>query len=119
MKNDYIRHYWLGFLVAAVGIAWLIWLWRKKIEVTPKPLYITGRTAAYPLTPRTPKPTTPKVDDLSLIQGIGPAYAKRLNEAGIKTFADLASADPEHLREVTGVSRWDPNDWITQAGERA
>src|SRR5260221_4164211 len=34
-----------------------------------------------------------KADDLTIIEGIGPAYAKALNALGIRTFGDLAQQD--------------------------
>ncbi len=115
MNNDHIRYYWLGFIVTAVGIGWLIWLWRKQREVMPKPLFISGRTAAYRMPADAEKVEEPDPDDLALIKGIGPAYARRLNESGINTFARLAETDPDDLQEITGVARWDPNMWIEQA----
>jgi predicted flap endonuclease-1-like 5' DNA nuclease len=115
MSDDHIRNYWLGFIVAVVGVSWLIWLWRKQREVMPKPLYVSGRTAAYPK-PAVVEPSEPQEpDDMELLQGIGPAYARRLNEAGITTFAQLAEADPDEIREITAVTRWDPQEWIDEA----
>lgn len=35
-------------------------------------------------------------DDLTEVKGIGPAAAKKLNEAGIFTFAELAASDHKH-----------------------
>jgi hypothetical protein len=119
MKNDHIRYYWLGFIAAAAGIGWLIWLWRKQIEVTPKPLYISGRTTAYPMSAEIPEVPEKSEDNLSAIQGIGPAYASRLNDSGITTFSQLAAADTESLIEITGVTRWNPEDWKDQAREMA
>ena len=115
MSDDHIRNYWLGFVVAAVGVSWLIWLWRKQREVTPRPLYISGRTVAYPISAdvEPDKPQGP--DDLESIQGIGPTYARRLNDSGITTFAQLAEAHPGDLREITGVTRWNPKEWIIRA----
>jgi predicted flap endonuclease-1-like 5' DNA nuclease len=56
-------------------------------------------------------------DNLTRINGIGPTFARRLNEAGIYSFAALAAATPEHIREVTKVANWqaDPADWIVAA----
>lgn len=119
MKNDHIRYYWFGFIAAAAGIGWLIWLWRKQIEVTPKPLYISGRTAAYPISAEIPEVPEKSEDNLSAIQGIGPAYASRLNDSGITTFSQLAAADTEILIEITGVTRWNPEDWKAQARDMA
>jgi large subunit ribosomal protein L21 len=58
-----------------------------------------------------------KADDLTVINGIGPTFAKRLQAAGITTFQALASASPEHIKEVTKLADWqaDPADWIAAA----
>ncbi len=64
-------------------------------------------------------------DDLTAIRGIGAATQMRLNAAGIKSYAQLADADPEDVRQAlnkrqenTKVERWisqarelTPNDW--------
>ncbi len=42
------------------------------------------------------------VDDLSAIQGIGITIQNRLNRAGIMTYAQLAEAKPEQVREALG-----------------
>jgi predicted flap endonuclease-1-like 5' DNA nuclease len=59
----------------------------------------------------------PAQDDLSEIKGIGPVYAAKLEALGIRTFADLAGADPAKLAE-----EFDPRaaveDWITEAKDR-
>ncbi|MBS0122528.1 50S ribosomal protein L21 [Thetidibacter halocola] len=49
-------------------------------------------------------------DDLTQITGVGPAAAKKLNEAGITTFAQLAAVDPETF-EATKVKP----EWVDQA----
>ncbi len=41
-----------------------------------------------------------ETDDLTKIEGIGPKIAEVLNNAGIKTFADLASAKDEEVQEL-------------------
>ena len=115
MSDDNVRNYWLGFIVAVVGVTWLIWLWRKQREVMPRPLVVSSRAEPYSMqkTVEPVKPETP--DDLESIQGIGPAYARRLNDAGILTFAELAKADPDNLRQITATTRWDPQNWIDEA----
>ena len=61
-------------------------------------------------------------DDLKVINGIGPAYERRLNDAGIHTFAALAQQSPEELRSITGLKAWQaalPEKWIAEAGTLA
>ena len=63
-------------------------------------------------------PDTAIADRLQDINGIGQVYAKRLNEAGIRTFADLAAATPQKLTEILKPQEWQTLDfdaWIRQA----
>ncbi len=53
-------------------------------------------------------------DDLTQITGVGPAAAKKLNEAGITTFAQLAAVDADTF-EATKVKP----EWVEQAKELA
>jgi large subunit ribosomal protein L17 len=69
---------------------------KKKAEVT------TDAKAEVVETKAAPKKD--KADDLKLIEGIGPKGAEVLNEAGIVTFADLANAAPEKLKEILEAS---------------
>ncbi len=66
-----------------------------------------------------PPPETAGEDDLTEIVGIGPAYARRLAEHGITTFAALAGADPDETAEVIRVSPDQVADWSKQARARA
>ena len=61
------------------------------------------------------------VDDLAAIEGIGIVMQDRLNRAGIRNYAQLAEAKPEHLREALGkLSRGAKIEaWISQAQELA
>jgi predicted flap endonuclease-1-like 5' DNA nuclease len=55
---------------------------------------------------------------LQIIRGIGPTYAKRLHEMGIHTFADLAQQTPEKLAEIVKLRSWQqqsPAAWIEEA----
>lgn len=57
-------------------------------------------------------------DDLVEIEGIGPKTAGVLREAGIQTFAQLAAADVEHLKEIVrnaNLLSADPGTWPEQA----
>ena len=61
-----------------------------------------------------------KGDDLRKIEGIGPKTAEHLNNGGINSFADMAEAPVERLREILEAagSRYksiDPTSWPVQA----
>jgi predicted flap endonuclease-1-like 5' DNA nuclease len=60
----------------------------------------------------TQRPTTPipapviirsTKDNLQDIHGIGPVFSKRLNEAGIHTFEQLAQLTPKDMEETLGT----------------
>ena len=65
----------------------------------------------------------PAQDPLEQIRGIGPVFARRLNEVGIFTFADLATQTPEQLRTRMGAVHanrlFNPQAWIDEARQRA
>ncbi len=63
-------------------------------------------------------------DDLTKLNGVGPAYAKKLAEAGVTTFAQVAAwteADLERLDgEIAGLkAKAESGEWIAQAKELA
>jgi len=62
-------------------------------------------------------------DNLQAIRGIGPVISKRLNDAGIYTFEELAQLTPEELEEILGalIKRFFPGEdkMISQAKEFA
>ena len=71
--------------------------------------------------PSEPQVAAPETDPLIDINGIGPGTQQRLFDAGIKTFAQLASMDPDTLREIAGAAvtrRYNVEDWIEEARQR-
>lgn len=59
-----------------------------------------------------------KEDDLTILEGIGPKVAAILKEAGISTFAQLASSDPARVEAILRQAKLqmlDPRGWIEQA----
>lgn len=55
---------------------------------------------------------------LQIVNGIGPAYARRLQEAGISTLADLAQQEPAQVAEIVKLKPWQnaaPQNWIAEA----
>jgi len=60
------------------------------------------------------------VEDLKIIEGIGPKLEKLLKDAGITNWNDLAKSDVKHLKEILikGGSKYrihDPSTWPMQA----
>ncbi len=71
-----------------------------------------------------PKPKAagkaPKLDDLKIIEGVGPKIEQLLKDGGIDTWAALASADVDRIKEILNEagSRYqmhDPTTWPAQA----
>ncbi len=61
---------------------------------------------------------TVEPDDLTKVEGIGPKISEVLGNAGIKTFADLAGADVEKIKEILAaenLQRHIPDTWPKQA----
>ena len=60
-------------------------------------------------------------DDLSLLSGVGPVLVKKLNEAGITTFRQIAELTPEQAKELDEKlslrGRIEREEWIEQAKE--
>ena len=58
-------------------------------------------------------------DDLTMIEGIGPSYARALNSIGIRNFSELAGQSPSNLsKRLDGrvsAARIRNQDWIGQA----
>jgi len=130
MKQKKIAYFWIGFIVSTAVTTWLYWLWRKSRVVTPIPLIISRSETYQPVvkavyagvamadaTVEEAHVIVARPDELEEISGIGPATARRLNDAGVYTYKQLANLSPEQLQEISGTNRWDPNDWIKQANE--
>ena len=136
MLRRMMKVFTLVLMFALLG-AWLYWLRKRgkvtvpvpapqrrtprivlKIETTP-----TDESSAQPVAdaveipePEMPEPTPP--DDLKRIEGIGPKIASLLQDAGITTFAQLAAADVERLREILDAVNLriaNPTTWPEQA----
>ena len=97
-----------------------------ELQLQPKSLETKSvqRSAlpAAPVEASAPAQVAPEKDDLKKIRGIGPAIEKRLNQAGIQTFAALAQLNKKDLEAILGsqVNRLqDENDLIAQAKKLA
>lgn len=77
---------------------------------------------AVPVEAPAPAVRTSEKDDLKIIRGIGPAIERKLNSAGIHTFAALAQLSMAELESILGnqVKRLqNENDLIAQAKQLA
>jgi len=66
------------------------------------------------------KEKAPKLDDLKIIEGVGPKIETLLKEGGISTWAELAAASEDRLKEILDAAgpRYqihDPSTWPAQA----
>jgi predicted flap endonuclease-1-like 5' DNA nuclease len=67
-------------------------------ESAPKPAAESVPKPAAASAPK-PAPASDRPDDLTVIKGIGPVVQQKLHALGIRTFDDLAAANPETLAE--------------------
>ncbi len=127
--------FWTGLLLGSL-LAVAFWYWQKStsaeegaLEVLDRLAAAEGRlktareqmAAAAPVAPPAAAPPAPAAvetapDDLRQIEGIGPTYARRLHDAGIRTFAALASLSPRQVMELAGMRSQDTAvSWIAAA----
>jgi large subunit ribosomal protein L21 len=68
-------------------------------------------------------PAAAGADDLKLLSGVGPALEKKLHEAGVTTFAQIAAWGPAEIEEfdekLSFKGRIERENWIEQAKELA
>jgi predicted flap endonuclease-1-like 5' DNA nuclease len=82
----------------------------------------TVAVSSSPAEAPTPEQPASQKDDLKMIKGIGPAIEKKLNSAGIHTYAALAALSQQQLEEILGnqLKRLkDEKDLIAQAKKLA
>jgi large subunit ribosomal protein L21 len=120
MKGRSAIGFWLGFGLAAVVAIWLVKVWREQQQGMSGHMWgPTERQAPTggEIAKATPAAHAAGPDQLERIHGIGPATARRLNEAGVRTFAQLARMTVAEVEAIAGNTPWDPADWIRQASE--
>lgn len=122
-----MRRFWKGvfwgFLVGSI----LAWLWQQRLRTFEPNDFIEEQAiplmpdAAPPVQEATPTPRPRREaappDDFTVLRGIGPAFARRLQQAGIHYFTQLASLTPEAIAELCDVPLWRirQDNWIGQA----
>lgn len=74
----------------------------KSVQRTPGGPVAERQQPAVQATPAT---IAASRDDLKMIKGVGPAMEKKLNEAGITTFAQLSRLTSTDLGNILGLSK--------------
>ncbi|MGR3640126.1 50S ribosomal protein L21 [Alterinioella nitratireducens] len=81
----------------------------------PKP----AAKKAAPNKAEAPKAAVAGGDDLKALTGVGPALEKKLHEAGVTTFAQIAAFTPEQIEEIeeklSFKGRIERDGWVEQA----
>lgn len=125
MLRRMMRVFTIVLMFVLLGV-WL-YLLRKRAKITEStpvpqraaPRILLQSETSFTGTTKTlePKPE-PTPEDLKRIEGIGPKIASLLQDAGIATFAQLAAANVERLREILAAANLriaDPGTWPEQA----
>lgn len=102
------------FFGVLAGLGTVIWVMRDRfisLALPREPEPPTFRVAPHPPSEDEPSPK----DDLTIIKGVGPVYAARLEDAGVTGLAGLSAADGETLAKLIDVSTDRVNGWIEEA----
>jgi predicted flap endonuclease-1-like 5' DNA nuclease len=98
--------YWIIGLIVIIVVLWLIFGNKPKEAPSTKTF-----------SPQAPAPG--KVDDLKIIEGVGPKIAQILNAAGVSSFTQMTLKSPADLRKIlddAGIGAIaDPTTWPEQA----
>jgi large subunit ribosomal protein L21 len=101
----------------------------KKAAPAPKAEDKPAPEKKAPAKKAAPKAETPKAapssnDDLTKLTGVGPAFAKKLIEAGVTSFAQIAAWDEAEIArldgEISGLAgKAEKGDWVAEAKKLA
>ena len=128
---------WLALLIFIIVVLIIWWAltrnakkYKPDFEVHPHeethaveeehiPAVVEMQEAAMPTRQAETAPTEPILpDDLTILEGIGPKINQLLQEAGIRTFAQLAVSQASELKAIldpAGLQFIDPSSWGEQA----
>lgn len=92
---------------------------KKSVDAETSAVEVKEAKAAAPVIEEAPvTEATSSVDDLEIVEGIGPKIAEALADAGVTTFAQLADMTPEAIQEIVsaaGIGSKSPATWPQQA----
>ena len=108
----------LGTILGFV-LAWIYWVerWTGAGAVRGFASAEGERVTLRPV-PRAVEGVSPEPDDLTRIEGIGPAISDMLADEGVVTYQQLAASDPGDLKQMLrdeGLYFADPGTWPEQA----
>ena len=89
----------------------------KKAEAKAEPKKAAPKKEAAPKEEAKAAPAAAAADDLSQLTGVGPAAVKKLNAAGITSFAQIAALSEDEAAAVDGIKV--KPEWVAQAKELA
>lgn len=105
----------IRYIGVLAGLGTVIWVMRDRfisLALPREPQPPSFRVSPHP--PPVERPAS-RSDDLTIIKGIGPVYAARLEEAGITSLADLGKAEAESVATSIDVPAGRVGDWIKEA----
>lgn len=108
----------LGTILGCV-LAWIYWVQRRMGAGAARDLASAeGEWVTLRSVPRAVEGVPPEPDDLTRIEGIGPAISDMLTDEGVVTYQQLAASDPGDLKQMLrdeGLYFADPGTWPEQA----
>jgi large subunit ribosomal protein L21 len=90
----------------------------EKPAAKPAPAKTEAKADAKPA--KAAKAESAGADDLTKLTGVGPAFATKLNEAGVTSFAQIAAWDDAEIErldgEISGLkTKAEKGDWVAEA----
>ncbi len=123
-KKRFCWEWFIPVIAALAGILFILLRMRKNTGSTADPKPATEPAAnkehkTILLPDIMPSGSLPRIDDLTIIEGIGPKIAVVLQDAGIHTYSTLAASTPAQisiLLKNAGIRLGTPATWPEQAG---
>jgi hypothetical protein len=105
----------LRFIGVLAGLGTVIWVMRDRFISLALPR--EPDPPIFRVAPQTPPAgqTASQQDDLTIVKGVGPVYAARLQDSGISSLAGLAAAQAETLSATIDVPVGRVSAWIDEA----
>jgi predicted flap endonuclease-1-like 5' DNA nuclease len=103
----------IRFLGVLAGLGTVIWVMRDRFISLALPR--EPEPPSFRVAPHPPTDIEPLQEDLTIIKGIGPVYAARLEDAGITSLSELSTSDPQQVASAIDVPAGRVTEWIEEA----